>query len=151
MFKKKKKKFKVGKFNSTDWPPNIVCLKRYSLWVTYGLYTTSETVLLVMNMKKARILLSLFFRSMKVHIFSLCFFSSQVYPAQPRHIAKQQYHCPHHPVRHRGHDAGPPRRQLQCHEVCQRPHSHGGLQRRKCTTKVGWKMSSLLLNGKDYF
>lgn len=62
----------------------------------------------------------------------LCF--SQIHPAQPCHPAKQHHHRPHHPVRHRSHDARPPRCQLQRHEVYQRPRSHRCLERCEWTS-----------------
>lgn len=59
---------------------------------------------------------------MKITLFS----HSQVRPAQSSHVARQQYYHPHHPVCHRRHHTGPPRCQLQRHEVHPGPYSHGG-------------------------
>lgn len=59
---------------------------------------------------------------------------AQVCPKEPRHFTQQQHHCSHHPVRHCCHVTGPPRRQLQRHEVCPRPGPHGGCQRRESKT-----------------
>lgn len=59
--------------------------------------------------------------------------SVQVCPEESCHFAQQQHHRPHHPVRHRCHLTGPPRRQLQRHEVCPRPHPHRSRQRCELT------------------
>jgi len=76
-----------------------------------------------------------------VHLVSLMSPCVQVCPEESHHFTQQQHHRSHHPMRHRCHLIGSPRRQLQRHEVCAGPHPHWHRQRCESTepnTKIGW-------------